>query len=146
MKRNGISAIILSVLIIMMGACNDSVWSELPAPISQFITKYFPQSDVASYNVDGAGNCTATIKNGATLTFNGDYAWIDVNGNGSPLPSMFIYDELPPILYNYVDEMEQTDAVYRVTRTDQTERVDFLNTYVIYEIATGKITYPSVEE
>ncbi|MCM1484368.1 MAG: hypothetical protein NC043_08515 [Muribaculaceae bacterium] len=143
MKRNGILGILLLGLIILTGACHDNAWDELPEPIAQFITKYFPEGEVASYVTDGAGNHVATIKNGATLTFDKEYAWIDVNGNGSTLPPMFLFDRLPDALYRYIQEMELTDGVYRVTRSSTAERVDFLNTYVLYEFATGQISYPS---
>lgn len=142
MKRNSILGIITLGLIILMGACNDNAWDELPKPMMEFITKYFPQGEVATYVTDAAGNHIATIRNGSTITFNDDYVWVDVNGNGSVLPEMFIYDELPTPLYRYLQEMEQTDAVYRVQRTADTIRVELLNTYITYDETNGSISYP----
>lgn len=72
-------------------------------------------------------------------------SWTSVNGEGVPLPPMMITDECPDPLYRYIQEMERTDGVYAMTRNDKTYRVEFLDTYILYTISTGEVTYPQAK-
>lgn len=90
MKRNILTSVILAVVFFLVGACNSDTWDELPTPIANFISQYFPFGELQSYSEDDGG-VIVKIKKGATLTFGTDYEWIDVNGNGSLLPQQFIY-------------------------------------------------------
>lgn len=143
MHRNTFCTIVLTVLLVFMGACNDSEWDSVPGPIRDFISEYFPQGEVTSVIDTADGGYTVQIHNGATLSFDKEYAWTDINGNGIPLPAQFLFDELPEALYNYLVEMEQTTSVYHATRNYLVIDLMLLNSTVSYEIATGKITYPS---
>lgn len=142
MKQNRLAIVGIFVAILSVGACSDSVWNELPRPIAQFVAKYFPFGDVVTYSTSKDGNTTVEIKNGATVVFNKEYVWVDVNGNGSVLPQMFLFDQLPEPLYNYLQEMESVADVYRVTKNDDMEKVLLTDTYVEYNIKSGRITYP----
>lgn len=143
MKRNSLSFLALMVIVVLMGACNNNVWDELPSPIANFISEYFPFGEVNTYTVTKDGS-VVTIKNGATLKYDNNYEWTDVNGNGQILPEQFLYDNLPPVLYNYIQEMEADNSVYRVIRTDRIIKVEFHDSEVEYDETTGTITYPSV--
>lgn len=142
MKRNTLSSIALAVIIILMGACNSDTWDELPSAISRFVSEYFPFGELESYTDNGKGVEVVKIKKGATLTFNSDYDWTDVNGNGVVLPVQFLYDQLPSTLYTYLEAREMQNSVYRVTRTPDYITVDLLDTMVTYNQNSGEITYP----
>ncbi|MDE6460040.1 MAG: hypothetical protein K2K52_04300 [Paramuribaculum sp.] len=80
-----------------------------------------------------------------SVTFNSSNSWIDVNGNGSVLPSILLYDQLPQKLYNYLLETESTEGVYRISRNSRSYHVELKDTYVDYDIKTGKIDYPTAD-
>jgi len=141
MKRNTLTSVALAVVIFLMGACNSDTWDELPTPIANFISQYFPFGELQSYS-EGDEVVIVKIKKGATLTFGTNYEWTDVNGNGSLLPQQFIYDDLPATLYRYIEGLELQNSVYRVTRTPELITVDFLDSKIIYDQHSGTITYP----
>lgn len=136
-------ALLLTLIgIVMFGACSEDVNDKLPQTISSFVNKYYPNSPVSSFSESKGGEYTVVIRNGAVLQFNSDMAWTSINGNGVPLPPMMIMDECPDPLYRYIEEMERTSGVYALSRTDKIYRVEFLDTYITYTIATGQVTYP----
>lgn len=132
-------------LMVAVGACESTAWNELPADISTFVQRYFPSADVASYNTLSSGS-VVQIRNGATITFNSNNAWTDVNGNGNVLPAMFITDELPESLVDYLEESEAISKVYRVTRDATICTVELHDTSVQYNYNTDKVTYPSAHD
>lgn len=142
-SNNKITALALGIVIIIMGACNDTAFDELPKPIQQFVTQYFPFGEVSSYTTSSNEIHTVNIKNGATIVFNSEYMWIQVNGNGTVLPTDFIYDQLPSTLYRYLQEMQRTDVVYAVSRDASKIVIDLHDTSVQYDIASDTISYPS---
>lgn len=147
MKTNSLTGLFLLVLIIFMGACGEgSTYDELPGPIAKFVTQYFPFGEVIGYDVAKNGSSTVMIRKGATLTFDSEYDWTEINGNGSTLPPTFLYDQLAPTLYDYIESIEMTNDVYRVTRTDKGVKVELHDTWVEYDDATGSIIYPEGEE
>lgn len=144
MKRNAFSSVALLIVLAFMGACNSDAWDELPSPIANFISQYFPFGELESYS-ESDGYEIAKIKKGATLTFDSDYEWTDVNGNGAVLPQQFLYDKLPENLYRYLESVELQYSVYRVVRTPELITVDLLDTVITYNQKTGVITYPEGE-
>ncbi len=144
MKRNTLPSIALTVVIILMGACNSDTWDELPTPIANFISEYFPFGELESYT-ESNGVEVVKIKKGATLTFDSNYDWTDVNGNGSLLPQQFLYDDLPDVLYRYLEGLMLQNSVYQVTRTADYITVELLDSQILYNQHTGSITYPEEE-
>lgn len=140
MKRNSLLSVALGIVITMMGACNSDVWDDIPQAISQFVSEYFPFGELESYT-ENNGSAVVQIKRGATLTFNRDYEWIDVNGNGVVLPQQFLYDKLPATLYNYLEQLEAQNSVYRVERTPSLIKVTLFDSVLNYDQETGKIRY-----
>lgn len=140
MKRNTLSSLALAVIIVMMGACNNDLWDELPESIANFISEYFPYGELESYTDNDDGTAVVNIKHGATLTFDRDYEWIDVNGNGVVLPQQFLYDRLPEALYRYIESAEAQNSVYRVVRTRAMIVVTLLDSSIDYDQSTGRIT------
>lgn len=145
MKRNGLNSILLSVIVIMMGACGSTVWDDVPGSITTFVLEYFPNMDISSYVEAKDGSSTVVMKDGPTLKFNSGYEWTSVNGNGNVLPQNFLFDRLPARLYDYIEELEQQNDVYAVSRGEKDYRVEFHDTYVVYDAVTETVSYPSAE-
>lgn len=143
MKRNSAMSLALGFVILLMGACNSDTWDELPSAIAKFVSEYFPFGELESYT-ESDGAEVVRIKKGATLTFDRNYEWTDINGNGSVLPQQFLYDQLPDSLYAFLEERQEQNSVYRVTRTPEYIKVDLLDTVVTYNQNSGEISYPEV--
>ena len=140
--KNSFGLIALMALVLMMGACNEDDYNELPDSVARFVSEYYPFTEVSGYTMS-EGNYVVDMKNGATLVFDSSLAWIDVNGNGSAIPETFIYNCLPETLYRYIQEMGLVQSVYRVTRNSEYITVYTIDTYFRYDIASLQITYPS---
>ncbi len=140
MKGNTLKSLALAILIIIMGACGDDAWDEMPTSISNFVSQYFPFGEIQSYTETADGS-VVHIKNGATLTFDRNYSWVDVNGNGATLPVEFLYDCLPESLYDYVESIESLNDVYRVSRQSRIIAIELSDAKITYDEVTGTITY-----
>lgn len=140
-RRN--TALLLSLLmgLLLMGACSNNVWEELPSRITTFISEYFPEGGVKRYKHNDESS-VVQLTNGATLTFDSENSWTEVDGNGVHLPEVFVYDQLPPALYNYLQGIEAQNDVYCAMRDAYYYKLTMHDTVISYEISTGKITYP----
>ncbi|MDE6495338.1 MAG: hypothetical protein K2L30_03775, partial [Duncaniella sp.] len=76
--------VLLSILmgLILMGACSNSLWDELPSPIARFIAEYFPGSGIKSYDIGNDSTYHVRIDNSVSLVFNQALDWTVVDGNG----------------------------------------------------------------
>lgn len=131
----------LLLAVIIMGACSNNVWDEIPTPITSFIEQYYPGSGVKSFTQNDSGY-KVKINNGASLSFDSDYAWTFIDGNGVRLPEVLVYDQLPPALFNYLQGIEQQSGVYAMSRDKTCYKLTMHDTVITYEISTGKISYP----
>ena len=104
--RHSLSTIFL--LIVLM-ACSSTVWDDVPSSIQQFISTYWPGATVSRYD-ERDGQYYVAIKNGATLEFDSSYEWTKINGNGVPIPSILIFNEMPKI-YQYLEARELTSEL-----------------------------------
>lgn len=132
-------------VLVFLGACSNDASEELPSTISNFVTQYFPGYSVKAYNELSGGNSVVQLSNGPTIKFDDDQRWIEVDGEGSTLPQVLMYDQLPPQLYEYLQATEQQSDVYEVKRDRYYYKLTMLDTVLTYDIATGKVTYPGVE-
>ncbi|WP_289856891.1 hypothetical protein [uncultured Muribaculum sp.] len=107
-----LKASVLVVAMVLFMACSHSLWDDLPQPISMFITTYYPNSSISSFDETDNGY-KVVVKSGPTMYFDSDYKWTEVNGNGVPLPSIFIYNELPRI-YDFLLERDEAAGVFKV--------------------------------
>lgn len=105
------AGIVVAVMVLFM-ACSHSLWDELPQPISTFITTYYPNSAISSFADTGNGY-KVSVKSGPTMYFDTECKWTDINGNGVPLPSVLIYNELPKI-YDFLLARDEAAGVFRV--------------------------------
>lgn len=141
-KISSLLTLIILGAIILLGACSSDASEELPSAVSQFTTQYFPGLGVKTYNELSDGGCVVELSGGPTLRFDSDYKWVDINGNGSKLPQVLMYDQLPPDLYDYLQATEQQADVYVVKRDRYFYKLTMLDTVLTYNISTGKVTYP----
>lgn len=135
----------LLALTIALTACSSSSeWEDLPEPIAVFVSQYFPGDGVAHYG-ESEGVYHVELKGSAMLSFDTRYAWITVNGQGEILPQVFLFDQLPPALYEYIQEFDSLGAVYSVSRNTRTYEVTLTDSYLSYNIKSREITrqYPS---
>lgn len=115
--------------------------SDLPTQVSAFITKYYPGVEVDRWS-NSAGKSTVYLRNSATIVFDNtaDKNWVSIDGNGGTLPQMLVYDQTPATLYRYIEENNAVNGVYGMSRDGKQYVVVLLDSRVIYDIATGKIT------
>lgn len=128
------------VLAVSATACHgDDEWDEMPAPIANFVSKYFAGQGINSYSYNG-NVYHVRINDGPGLSFGTDYAWIAVDGYGMPLPQVFLFDQLPPKVYAYLQDSQQLDAVFAVERDTSRYTLTLLSTTLIYDIDTGELS------
>ena len=130
-------------LVMMSGAAgcsgSPSVWNDLPDDIAHFVALYFPGQGVSRY-VDEEPGYLVTVAHGPTLIFNESYRWTSIDGNGETLPRMFLFDELPPPLYSFLQETENLDDIYKATRDPSSYTVYLSGSAIDYNIATARVT------
>lgn len=138
---NSILILLLGTLLVF-GACSSDALEDTPTTISRFITQYFPNQRVKSYTDTADGGHKAVLDNSATLIFDENNKWIEIDGEGITLPDVLLYDQLPPELYSYLQATAQTNGVYAVSRDNFYYKLTMLDTVITYTISTGAITYP----
>lgn len=146
MNRKSLFSILLAILVIPMAAalvsCHDSdseLWGEMPKKISDFVTQYFPNQQVDSYS-ESSSTYHVRLKDGPGMTFDKNQDWIIVNGYGMPLPQVLLFDQLPPALYNYLDETQNLDSVFSIERDSVSYKIVLLDSTLTYNVDTEEIT------
>lgn len=124
---------------VLSGCHHAELWEELPPDISSFISQYFPNSELNSYTHTGT-TYHVRIDDGPGLTFDADYKWTDINGYGMPLPQVLLFDQLPPKIYDYLQETEQLNAVFALSRDSARYTLTLLDQTLTYDIATATIS------
>jgi len=133
--------ILLLPVIGLFAAChNDSEYDLLPQGASAFITQYWPDPYIESVTKPEKDETKVVVKNGPTITFNADNEWIEIDGNGMPLPQVLLFDLLPTPLYQYIESGEYLNQVFEIERDARRYEVDILNGDITYDIATTQIT------
>lgn len=128
------------VVVALMSCSENKDYDEVPQPIITFITKYWPNPIIEEYSHPSPQKYEVDIKNGPSLDFDGNYLWTEVDGEGMPLPEIFLYDQLPSDLYDYLQAGSYTNDVFEVERTSKTYSLELLNINIYYDIQTGRIT------
>lgn len=121
-------------------SCHDSqLWDELPTDIAHFITEYFPNGAIDSYSSTPT-TYHVRITDGPGLTFGKDCRWEAINGYGMPLPEVLLFDQLPPALYQYLEETQSLDQVFVLERNAREYTLVLLDSTLTYDIATEVIS------
>lgn len=138
MKTFVYSIIIILTAVLGLSGCSDDhdYTGNVPSSIQEFVSEYFPEQSISEYSTDGSVY-RVKLHNSAAISFDGSYKWMSVNGYGNTLPEMFLFDQLPPALYSYIQEMQAVDGVYSVTRDNTSYTVSLIDSTVTYDIATG---------
>ena len=131
--------IALAAMAAAVAACSNDVYDDMPRQIQSFVAQYYPNSELASFTSTDS-TYTAIIKNGPTMVFASNGRWISVNGNGSTLPQIFLYNELPSRLYGYLEETENTGNTFIAARNPRVYTITLLDSRLTYAIASGEIT------
>lgn len=139
------TVVALCLFALCFASCTESDLNQLPSSIKTFVAQYFPNIVVESYHTDAAGNTTVQLRNDATLVFNANQQWTQIDGNGSILPGDLIYDQLPSALYDYLESIDQVDQVYWLRKTAGEISVGLINTEITYDMATQTVVYPSAK-
>lgn len=124
----------------MLTACDndDNPWDNIPQNIAEFIEQYYPNFALESATDNDSGY-HIRLKNGPGMTFNADGSWTDINGYGMPIVQVFLFDQLPPKLYNYLQETQQLNAVFSITRDNDYYTLDLLESSLRFDIANDTI-------
>lgn len=144
--RLALAAMACAVLMWVATSCRHSdLWSEMPQEISSFITHYFPFQELQSFD-KGASIYHVRIDDGPGLTFDSECAWIAIDGYGMPLPQVLLFDQLPPKIYDYLQETEQINSVFSMERDKMSYMLTLLDDTLTYYIDSGELTLrkPSV--
>lgn len=140
MKRLLMYFLLFAPLTMLAPACSDNdLYNEMPEEILQFVAQYYPNTQLEEFTHSG-DIYHLRLRHGPGMTFGKDYEWIAVNGYGQVLPQVFLFDCLPPALYEYLQSTESTDQVYSVDRDTDRYTVMTLNDTIVYERKTGRIT------
>ena len=140
MKRHITSILLIFTLLLGASSCrNSDLWDEVPTPIAEFIDSYFPYSELVSVS-DNGSTYHIRIDNGPGLTFASDYSWEAIDGYGMPLPQVLLFDQLPPKLYNYLQETNQLNGVFSIERNKEYYLVTLMDNTLKYVIETGELT------
>ena len=132
--------LLCTMLLPAITRCNEKDdFEELPSQIQKFVAQYFPETAVSNYDFSN-GIYHVTLNNSATMEFNSSIAWTCIDGRGSTLPEMLLYDQLPSPLYSFLESTGNTASVYRMSRNDAIITLGLLDSTAVYDIATGKIT------
>ena len=134
---------LLAMLAFVAGGCSDDVkYNEMPSEIQNFVAQYFPDTGIDSF-AESSSVYHVKLKSSVGITFSLDYAWEAINGYGHTLPQVFLYDQLPPALYNYLQETQQLNEVFAVERDSRLYTITLLDDTLTYDIATEAIhTHP----
>lgn len=130
----------MAVAIIVTSCHNDSEYDLLPPGAANFISQYWPDPYIESVTRPSKSRTQVVVKNGPTITFGSSDEWIEIDGNGMPLPEVLLFDQLPTPLYNYIESGEYLDQVFEIERDARLYEVEILNGDITYDIATARIS------
>lgn len=138
MKKTFLLYIALIALTVT-GCHNDSEYDLLPPGAADFISQYWPDPYIESVTTPSKGETQVVVKNGPTIMFGSNNEWVEIDGNGMPLPQVLLFDQLPSPLYGYLESGEYLGQVFEIDRDPRKYEVEILNGDITYDITTGQI-------
>lgn len=130
---------------LLQGCSDDTELDRQPSAVQNLIEQYYPGVGVSSASWQGQVY-NVKLRSGVIIGFDTSYDWVSVNGYGSYVPSVFLFDKLPPAFYEYLQGIEAVNKVYAVSRDKEEYTVELQDNSVIYNIETGRITFPIMIE
>ena len=130
----------------MFYACkNSDLWNDVPPKVESFINQYFPMSQLQSVTKSG-GVLHIRIDDGPGLTFDSNNDWESIDGYGMPLPQVLLFDQLPPALYDYLQETQNLDSVFSMMRDGVRYTLALLNFDLYYNAESGELTSSQADD
>ncbi|MDE7426468.1 MAG: PepSY-like domain-containing protein [Muribaculaceae bacterium] len=128
----------------LLNSCTDDddrvPVSSLPDKTETFIARYYPNTAVQSVDKLPDGAYSVNLYNSASITFDSNDVWTEVDGNGSVLGTMLLYDQLPAKLYSYLESGGYTQNVFAISRNSKQYSVTLLSTMLYYDRESGEIS------
>lgn len=131
--------LLLLVSILAFCSCSTDEVAGMPKLVSQFIENYFPTYGVDDFAKTGSGYWVK-LKSGPGLNFDSAQHWIEVNGYGQTLSQFFLFDQLPPAIYAYLQETENLSGVYAIVRDSKRYFVSLFDSVLTYRISDSRIS------
>ncbi len=138
--RNILGIALIALISLAASSCRRSdLWDDMPRKISEFVSHYFPSFTVSNYT-EGTNSYHIRLDNGPGLTFDNNCDWVAIDGYGMPLPQVLLFDQLPPKMYEYLQETEALNEVFSLERDASAYSATLLDSTLRYIIATGELT------
>lgn len=131
----------LIALTVIQGCSDNTELDRQPEQVQALIEEYYPGIGVSSSDWDGK-TYIVKLSSGVIINFSDTLNWISVNGAGSTIPAVFLFDQIPPAFYEYLQETESVNQVYKISRDNEEYIAELLANTAIYNIETGAITIP----
>lgn len=127
------------VIYLFVGGCSHiSNMDDVPDPISEFVTEYYPGMAYESFDNSEEGY-RVKLLNGPAISFDNNFRWTNINGYGMRMPNLFLFNCMPPALYQYLEETANLGDVFGAERTAKYYRVTLLDSTVTYNISDASI-------
>lgn len=143
--KNQIHSLIIPIFILILtifqGCSDNTELDRQPDAVQKLIEQYYPGIGVSSSGWQD-NVYSVKLRSGVIINFSDTYNWISINGVGSTIPSVFLFDQIPPAFYEYLQETENINQVYRISRDNEEYTAVLLNDTAIYNINDGTITIP----
>ena len=143
MKKLLLIAFIIPLLVASCGS--DEAYKKMPQEVNRFITQYWPDPWVESCEETASGGWVVILHNGPTISFDAAEQWTSINGNGLPLGGTLLYDQLPEVLYDYLESGTYLGQVFTMSRNTREYKVELLNIRLTYDISTETVRQESGE-
>lgn len=132
--------LVICFFVLSVQSCSDDddkYFNLMPTKIREFVVQYYPNPTVDNviHNSDG---WLVILKDGPSMQFNSTQDWYSVDGNGMPLPEVFVFDQFPEPLYRYLSETQNTLNVFAVSRSKSSYMITLLDSKLKYDIESGK--------
>jgi hypothetical protein len=131
-------AAVIMAMTLLYSCQNNEYYNQLPEELTKFIAHYYPNTGIESYSHSN-DKYVVILKDGPGLTFSSSYAWTDINSNGAVLPQVLLFDQLPPAVYQYLQETEQLHSVFAISRNKKEYTISLLDSMLTYNIATDSL-------
>lgn len=150
MRRRGVAeslgmvimAILVSLMALALESCSnndDEAYNSMPDKVKQFVARYYPGYGVKSYTTSG-DVVHLRLDNGPGITFDKDLNLEGVNGYGTTLPQVLLFDMLPPAMFDYLQSTDELNDVFAMTFTADDVTVELMSSRIVYDVKTAKIS------
>lgn len=126
-------------IILSCPSCSSDDFVGMPKTITSFLENYYPTYGVENFSKSKLGYWVK-LKSGPGITFGTDMSWTDINGYGQTISQFLMFDQLPPAIYEYLQETENLENVYGISRDAKFYFVSLFDSLLTYQIADARIS------